>query len=511
MSNWGPHCAFSFGVMSSQSSLEKQSSASDGSNPFRVPSNAELVKARESEKKKRQAKRELRSRKKIWERVGEEAKPSAVVQDAVRRRKGSKRICNSKSLEVAHRASDRKEQAMEAVQRESESISEMIKKKRDMFLMQMSLNIKHEEMRKLEAAALEKEAALTRAEKLLEEDAVKFDAFLKENDKLAHDSIQRHEKASMEKQEATNELKKLQHDVGRIRNDILRLRGSLEQCLKYRRFLNSCTPLEWLAERGIVPPPEHVHLIAKEQSDSTKSKDLVLGEEASDDGGSSVSSEDESGLKAARRMLKELKEVIERDTQTAMEENTESKKSRRKLPLYFDSPDALMEVFKQLEEKNLFLIQSCQEIEGTQAEMRARHDELFQRAERERVKKQMEVEQLRKTLHEHEQNLAQLRETSATTSAGISVEDQRFLLDILSKKVNETYRRCGFHAASDASAITKMTAIENKLEELISYRRKIPPDFVTAHEKRFELGRRNRVRRETAEAKALANEMRLQR
>jgi len=36
-----------------------------------------------------------------------------------------------------------------------------------------------------------KEEALTKSEQMLEEDAMRFDAFLKENDKKAHDALKR--------------------------------------------------------------------------------------------------------------------------------------------------------------------------------------------------------------------------------------------------------------------------------------------------------------------------------
>ncbi len=47
---------------------------------------------------------------------------------------------------------------------------------------QMSLDTKRAEIRKLEEQAQQREDALKRSESMLEEDAMRFDAFLKEND-----------------------------------------------------------------------------------------------------------------------------------------------------------------------------------------------------------------------------------------------------------------------------------------------------------------------------------------
>ena len=54
--------------------------------------------------------------------------------------------------------------------REKESMSDFIAKKREMFLVQMSLDTKREEIRKLEEKAQMKEQALKKSELMLEED-----------------------------------------------------------------------------------------------------------------------------------------------------------------------------------------------------------------------------------------------------------------------------------------------------------------------------------------------------
>ena len=80
-------------------------------------------------------------------------------------------------------------------------MTEFIAKKREMFLVQMSLDTKREEIRKLEEKAAMKEEALLKSEQMLEEDAVRFDTFLKENDKKAHEAIKRAEKETKLKQD----------------------------------------------------------------------------------------------------------------------------------------------------------------------------------------------------------------------------------------------------------------------------------------------------------------------
>ena len=62
-------------------------------------------------------------------------------------------------------------------------------RKREMFLVKYAISVKREEMRKLEKLARDEEQKLVIAEQCLEDDAVTFDLFLKENDKSSVEAI----------------------------------------------------------------------------------------------------------------------------------------------------------------------------------------------------------------------------------------------------------------------------------------------------------------------------------
>ncbi len=80
-------------------------------------------------------------------------------------------------------------------------MTEFISNKREMFLIQMSLDTKKQEIEKLEHKARMKEDALKKAETMLEDDAMRFDEFLKENDRNAHLALRRAEEETKEKQD----------------------------------------------------------------------------------------------------------------------------------------------------------------------------------------------------------------------------------------------------------------------------------------------------------------------
>lgn len=85
--------------------------------------------------------------------------------------------------------------------RTTETASEFLAKKREIFLVQMSLDTKRSEICKLEERAQQRESALKRSEDMLEEDAMRFDAFLKENDSQVQQALKRADHEAKRKQE----------------------------------------------------------------------------------------------------------------------------------------------------------------------------------------------------------------------------------------------------------------------------------------------------------------------
>lgn len=140
-------------------------------------------------------------------------------------------------------------------------MADFIAKKRDMFLIQMSLDTKRQEIQKLEEKAQMKEDALRKSEMMLEEDAMRFDAFLKENDKKAHDALKRFLLRSLmiiayhkfpradmetkEKQEKVIEIKRLNQQISKVDNEMSKYDEQLNACLKYKKFLDDLTPREF--------------------------------------------------------------------------------------------------------------------------------------------------------------------------------------------------------------------------------------------------------------------------
>jgi hypothetical protein len=176
-------------------------------NPFKLPSDDQIFRLREEEKLKRDEQRAKMMTMNVWEKGGKktssrsERMKDLIGDTAVLTLSGApKAVQNNVKLAAPRRP-------------EKENMTEFIAKKREMFLVQMSLDTKRDEIRKLEEKAQMKEDALQRSEQMLEEDVMRFDAFLRENDAKAREAISKAEEEAKKKQEKTQEIKRLMQQV----------------------------------------------------------------------------------------------------------------------------------------------------------------------------------------------------------------------------------------------------------------------------------------------------------
>ena len=128
-------------------------------------------------------------------------------------------------------------------------MADFIAKKREMFLVQM-LNTKRAEIRKLEERAQQREEALRKSEQMLEEDALRFDQFLKDNDQKAVQAIKKAEAETKAKAEKVQEIKKLNMQITQIKSEMSKFEEQLEDCRKYEDFLDKLTPPVLRSRRG---------------------------------------------------------------------------------------------------------------------------------------------------------------------------------------------------------------------------------------------------------------------
>ena len=133
--------------------------------------------------------------------------------------------------------------------KEKENMADFIAKKREMFLVQMSLDTKRAEIRKLEERAQQREEALKKSEQMLQEDEMRFEEFLKDNAQNAEAAMKKAEAETKSKQEKVQEIKKLNAQIAQIKAEMSKYEEQLDDCRKYQEFLDKLTPEEWVLEQ----------------------------------------------------------------------------------------------------------------------------------------------------------------------------------------------------------------------------------------------------------------------
>lgn len=132
---------------------------------------------------------------------------------------------------------------------EPENINSYISLRRQMFLIQYALDVKQNEIQRLESLMTREEAKLEQAERFLEKDAALFDEFLRENDRSSVQALRVAEKESKAKMEKIVEIRDLTTQIMNIKSEISKFEDTLQHYKVYRDFLYKLSPKEWLEEQ----------------------------------------------------------------------------------------------------------------------------------------------------------------------------------------------------------------------------------------------------------------------
>lgn len=367
---------------------------------------------------------------------------------------------------------------------EKEDINSYIVKKREMFLVQYSLGVKRDEISKLEEIAKAEEQKLVTAEKYLEDSANMFDDFLKENDKNSVEAIKKSEAATKAKLDKVAEIKRINAQIMAIKSEISRNEDQLSELLLYKEFLDALAPPEWIEER--------------EKKNQAKQRVRISSSRMSN---RSLNSPSVTGELATRSPLVTIQRDYEIDD---LDEDATD--------LFFTDPQQLLDIFSELEEQNLSLIQNSQETEETLEEMRQTRAVTEQKLNKETASLKRQIDSLQTAIEREEEKGNDLEIKSKMFYYGeFNAEDQEMMLDALNKKVTEVYHKCIGGNEASINTLQMLTNIENRLEELFEEIESLPPEKVEAAEKAKEKERRLRLREEKLEEQRLHQEERLRR
>lgn len=400
---------------------------------------------------------------------------------------------------------------------EKESLAEYIAKKREMFLVQYSLGVKRDEMRKLEEIAQAEEKKLELAEQYLEEDAAMFDEFLKENDKNSVEAIKIAEQEAKLKMEKVNEIKKINAQMVGIKSEISKHEDTLKEYQLYRSFLESLIPVEIQEERK----KEKQNRKEEKKIEKDPTGRMSISTESSDKPTSSTSRE--KSPFAAKKSIKgksagSVSTTSAKGKPTSSDDQkgqdtSEVEESDEELDLYFTDYQQLLDIFSELEEQNLSLIQNSQETEEALEEMKHTIKQTKVKMEKETKTLKDQIDKLQAQIQKEETKAADLKIKAKLFNYGEfkADDDQEQHLAELNKKVEDVYRNCIGDNEANISTLQMLTNIENRLEELFETIETMPADKVEAAERAKEKERRLKMREEKMEQMRLHQEERVRR
>ncbi len=493
-------------------------------NPFKLPSDDQIFRMREEEKRNKEQGLYKNATMKVWEKSKKDVSSrSDRLKDII----GEEKLM---TLAEATKVEQENTKLVMPRRQEKENTSEFVAKKREMFLVQMSLDTKRDEIRKLEEKAQMKEEALQRSEQMLEEDTMRFDAFLKENDKKAHDAIKRAEEETKRKQEKNQEIKRLTQQIQALSSEMSKHREALEDCMRYKKFLDMLTPPEWFEQHRLMREAKIQQL--KQDSFDSKMRDWDRMRRR-------LVEQHRKEVELRKEQKKERNKRTGNRNATADDDDDDEQESKlvvpppprledehvdlpeEEVPMYFTEPQQLMDIFSALEEQNLFLIQNSQETEHTLEELQHSFADTKLTMDSHTGVLQQQIDDLQLHITNEDVRVKSLltkriaasdtvdkkakssvsstlkEATGSVAKGGVQsqAEKERLLAD-LNLKVRHVYEQCDFDASSKPSTLFMLSQMESRLELLLQDIERMPADYVIKAEKEKEKRRRERKREE---------------
>lgn len=341
--------------------------------------------------------------------------------------------------------------AQYGARRSHEGIVDFLAKKREVCKMGMSINAAMREMKLLEERARAKEEALQTSKALLEEDSMRFDAFMRD-----HDAREKSKDRELQEQESEiltrdTKIKELLRRIHEGEKRIKAQRMELGDMRKYKAFCESLTPASHVKDNVAARSQAFERLRARD--DGAEYGDFEAPDEA-----------------------------------------------------YFVREGQMEAKFRELEEANLFSIQQLQETESKLDQLRRAHDELKQSMGRQITTVDAQLKVLQEGLE------AQKRKNAQLGAGGIRSElkeiDPRRLLRRLTEYVESVYKKLlPVSDIANTDVLGQIRDMEGWLNGLLLRADSMAPKARAVAEKRNELKKRKiAVQHHLAEQAALQEE-----
>ncbi|XP_008061491.1 coiled-coil domain-containing protein 38 [Carlito syrichta] len=402
------------------------------------------------------------------------------------------------------------------------TVHEFINDQRDRFLLEYSLSTKRNTIKRFEKHIVSKELQLAKAEKKLQDDALAFEEFLRENDQRSVDALKTAAQETINKLQMTAELKKASVEVQAVKSEIAKTEFLLKEYMKYGFFLLKLSPKHWQMQQTLkgakasksktdpdlpkIPSKSSLQSSKKERTPEESGRTSVLEERPQ--------GRDSQGRSGDREPHSRAGHVTDESiySEDSLEFFLDDKMDFDLEPvLYFTEPEELLRVLAELEEQNLTLVQYSQDVDENLEDVNRR-----ERAIQDKISSNIDFlleykRMLQDNCAREEEKAAELELRSRLFSFGAFNSDaQEKLIDSLSKKINQVYRVCiGDAEVGNLNPVQKLVKVESRLVELSDLIESVPRENVEAIERLKHKERRQRLRDEKMKEKQKHQEERL--
>lgn len=398
--------------------------------------------------------------------------------------------------------------------RERENTSSFIQKKREMGLARMSLATKRSEIKKLEEDADKAEKRLRQQQEQLQNTHSKFNDFLRQSNMEQDAAVRRADIETKAKQEKMQEVKKLNGQILLIEIEKKKNDEQMEQCAEYKTFLDKLTPSQWFKDTLANL------LIEDERAAIAADLERQLLEQVNENG--EVNDHEEQLLaelnarvaSATAQLTRFVEELDEAEVQRRLD--AIDAKSQR-VPMYFTNPQQILDIFQDIEENNLFLIQNCQDLdeqlEGVSQKYQAAQAHMVRTAQRGKQDMEVILEKIAVEQAKVKQ-LADRLDRTKQVGAGMSQEQLKAEIEEKVQKILRDTPIPGIGDVTNMDTLGMLTLIEGRLEELhhiiLDPANGIDEKFAASVMKERDRARRHEARTLALQKAALERELRSQ-
>ncbi|XP_073342560.1 cilia- and flagella-associated protein 100 [Pagrus major] len=362
-----------------------------------------------------------------------------------------------------------------------DSKHDFINMERQKAVLELSLMTKRSEILRMDKSIAKEEYRLKSLEKIIERDNLKFEEFLRENEKKSVEARTLFEREAKSKQDKNSEIKKLTAEIGTVQSELTKFEETLIDNKRYKKLLFKLSPPEWQEAQ---------------KAKALKAKGLSHSEEASVEQSSIRSGLDNE----VSSPIKELPSIRENSAAsntkiTNPQPDSDSSEYEDEPELYFTDPQQLLDQVTELTQQNLSLIQASARVEETLVEMRQLLETSRKKIEKDEEQLKLQINDMNERVDKEKKRGAKLKQ-KVQLHVTLNTEDQDLMLEALGEKVTEVHRCCVDDRMTNISTLEKLTNIENRMSVLLQDLESIPEESLEMMKKIKDSERRSREREE---------------